>query len=142
VGGQRVDQEWLTTEEGHRWLETDDGLHWLTMTQEGRWWSQDEDARRWYRERWHERWRAYFAGDLSPPSHDVITAESAPRIGSRVRIKDWMGPHAFGADIIERGELCIVVGLRLDASGAVGVELRAIDGRTCGAQHPDDFEPA
>jgi hypothetical protein len=137
---QTVDQEWLKTDEGRWWLQSDDGLQWLATT-EGRWWSQGEDAMRWYEEQAREGWAAYFKGETWPTPPSLITPDNAPKVGSRVRIKERTGP-TFRGETFERGELCVVAALQFNPIGSVTVELRTADGRKCICMHPDDFEAA
>lgn len=133
-----VDQEWLKTPEGRAWLETDEGGRWWRST-EGQWWSRSEDAHRWYDELAQSGWERHWAGTMPEPAEWMMTPDDAPKIGSRVRLRN--PDTTLGGTSFEDGEVALVTELRFSPVGAVYATLRTQDGRQMIAMRADDFDP-
>jgi len=132
------DQEWLKTPNGREWLETDEGMEWWRST-EGQWWSRSEDAHSWYDELSQRGWSTYFAGDSPDPPEWAITPETAPRIGSWVRMTNT--ETTFRGDTFNQGELALVSEIHFNPMG-VRLKLRTVDGRTRFTMFSGTYEPA
>lgn len=133
------DRDWLKTPEGREWLESDDGIAW-ERSDEGWEWMHSPDGRAWLDELAQRGYESAFAGNLPPPPEWAITPETAPLIGSRVRLSE-SGNTLDGTPLV-KGELMIVEELRFSPVGVVWVSLRALDGRKLTTGMLGNFTPA
>jgi hypothetical protein len=120
--------EWLQTDEGFAWLYTPEGTKW-THSSAGQAWLESESGERFVERVFQAGWDDYFSGRMRrgvvPASW--MTPETAPQIGSRVRIRE--DQETIGGTRITAGELAIVSELRFAPVGIVSALLRTIDGR-------------
>jgi hypothetical protein len=128
----------LATDEGRAWLASHDGVEWLRTT-DGSSWLESRAGRLWLDDVAQQGFADYFAGRLSPPPAWAMTPETAPRIGTRVRLLEATSTPSAR---FEAGELMIVSELRLAPVGAVAVTLRGLDGRRLLTFSTDGFVPA
>ena len=134
-----VNQEWLKTEEGRAWLRTEDGTAWFRTT-EGQWWSRSDDAHAWYEELGNRGWAARQAGGLPPPPENAITPDTAPKVGTRVRLART--ETTLGGTTLHEGETATVTDIQLKPMGWVWLVLRTDDGRKSFAMFDSDYEVA
>jgi hypothetical protein len=135
---QGVKPDDLETNDGRAWLESHDGVEWL-RTPDGSNWLESRAGRLWMDDLAQHGFADYFAGRLPPPPAWAMTPETAPRIGTRVRLLEAMStPSAH----FKAGELMIVSELRLAPIGAVAVTLRDINGHRLLTFSTDGFVPA
>jgi hypothetical protein len=133
------DRAWLRTPEGRAWLESDDGVAWIN-TRAGLDWSESADGREWMESLADRGYDDYIADRSPAPPDWAMTPETAPRVGTRVRVARAETTLA-GVDFKE-GELGIVIETRLAPIGCVFITVRMLDGRRLLTGHPETVAPA
>jgi hypothetical protein len=130
------DHDWLKTSEGRAWLESAEGVEW-ERSDEGWAWMHSPDGREWLDELAQRGYERYFSGEALDPPEWAITPDTAPKIGSRVRLTE--GSTTLGGTSFADGELMIVDELRYSPVGIVWVHLRAVNGRQMVTGKQDTF---
>jgi hypothetical protein len=81
-------EAWLDSGEGHEWLGTSEGNRWFVGTEDGLAWGRSEASARYLDGLAQQGFEAFFSGKSPATPENCFTSDSAPHIGSRVRLTE------------------------------------------------------